>query len=60
MRFPSERRAWFWAVNGAFGVLASALSVALAMSLGLRATALLGAAAYVAAALLFGRASKVV
>jgi hypothetical protein len=60
MRFPAEQRAWFWAVNGAFGVLASALSVALAMSLGLRATALLGAAAYVVAALLFSRASRVV
>jgi len=58
MRFPSEQRAWFWAVNGAFGVLASALSVALAMTLGLRNTALLGAAAYVVAALLFQRASK--
>ncbi|HTU58856.1 MAG TPA: hypothetical protein VMF89_10495, partial [Polyangiales bacterium] len=57
MRFPAEQRAWFWAVNGAFGVLASALSVALAMTLGLRNTALLGAAAYVVAALLFQRAS---
>jgi hypothetical protein len=45
-------------VNGAFGVMASALSVALAMTLGLRNTALLGAAAYVAAALLFQRVSK--
>jgi hypothetical protein len=58
MRFPSEQRAWFWAVNGAFGVMASALSVALAMTLGLRNTALLGAAAYVVAALLFQRVSK--
>lgn len=53
MRFPQERRAWFWAINGAFGVLASALSIALAMTLGLRNTALLGAAAYAVAALCF-------
>jgi hypothetical protein len=58
MRFPQERRAWFWAINGAFGVLASALSIALAMTLGLRNTALLGAAAYAVAALCFQRASK--
>jgi hypothetical protein len=58
MRFPQERRAWFWAVNGAFGVLASALSIALAMSVGLRNTALLGAAAYAVAAVCFRRADK--
>jgi hypothetical protein len=58
MRFPAEQRAWFWAVNGAFGVLASALSIALAMTLGLRNTALLGAAAYAVAALCFQRAAR--
>jgi hypothetical protein len=58
MRFPAEQRAWFWAVNGACGVLASALSIALAMTLGLRDTALLGAAAYGIAAWLFQRAPK--
>jgi hypothetical protein len=54
MRFSRKRRAWFWAVNGASGVLASAL----AMLLGLRNTALLGAAAYVVAALCYRRAPE--
>jgi hypothetical protein len=56
LRFSRERRAWFWAVNGACGVLASALSIAFAMAFGLRNTALLGAAAYAAAALCYRRA----
>jgi hypothetical protein len=58
MRFPREQRAWFWAVNGACGVRASALSIALAMTLGLRDTALLGAAAYVVAAFVVSACSK--
>lgn len=48
-RFGSESLAWFWAVNGFAGVLASVLSLALAMTYGLVAVASLGAAAYVAA-----------
>jgi hypothetical protein len=47
--FGDERKAWFWAVNGASGVFASAVSVASAMTIGFRATALIGAALYLCA-----------
>jgi spermidine synthase len=47
--FGDGRRAWFWAVNGACGVLASALSVALAMALGFLTTSLIGVGFYVVA-----------
>lgn len=42
----SDAEPWMWGVNGAFGVLASALAVVLSMSLGIRATLLSGACAY--------------
>jgi hypothetical protein len=57
MRFAPERRAWFWAVNGAASVVASALSIALAMAFGLTITSLVGVAAYVVAALCLRGAS---
>jgi len=47
--FGDERKAWFWAVNGAAGVFASALSVGCAMTFGFLVTALLGAILYLAA-----------
>jgi hypothetical protein len=42
----SDAEPWMWGVNGAFGVLASALAVVVSMLLGIRVTLLLGAAAY--------------
>ncbi len=59
-RFGDDDKAWFWAVNGACGVLASVCSLALAMEFGFRAVAWLGVAGYVAAGLLLlpGRAGR--
>lgn len=55
-RFGQSGIAWFWAVNGFAGVLASVLSLALAMAVGLTATAWVAAGIYlVAAALLLGK-----
>ena len=54
MRFGDDNKAWFWAINGAFGVLAGALSLAAAMVLGFTAVAGLAVCAYVAAAALVG------
>jgi hypothetical protein len=51
-RFAEENKAWFWAVNGAFGVLASVLSLALAMQLGFGNVTWIGVATYLAAWLL--------
>jgi hypothetical protein len=52
VRFGEEQKAWCWAINGAAGVLASVLSLALSMELGFSAVALIGAGLYVAAWLL--------
>ena len=49
IRFGDEAKAWYWALNGAFSVLASVLSLAAAMALGFTAVAYAGAACYVAA-----------
>ncbi|MET0387682.1 MAG: hypothetical protein ABW321_17055 [Polyangiales bacterium] len=50
--FGAAQRAWFWAINGAASVLASALAVALALGWGLTATSLVGVGCYVVAGLL--------
>jgi len=47
-----ENKAWFWAVNGASGVLASVLSLAASMGIGLTGSVHLGVAAYLVACLL--------
>ncbi len=52
LAFGDRHKPWFWALNGASGVLASALSLAFAIEFGLLATSLIGAGCYVAAALL--------
>jgi len=52
VRFGDDGKAWFWAINGAAGVLASVLSLALAMDLGLSFVGYVGAALYLAAWLL--------
>jgi hypothetical protein len=48
-RFGEPSRAWFWALNGVAGVLASVLSLALSMEIGFSRVAALGAALYVGA-----------
>ncbi len=52
-RFGDAHKAWFWAVNGAFGVLASVVSLALAMQLGFANVTWVGIVAYGLAWLLF-------
>jgi hypothetical protein len=56
MQLDERNKPWFWAINGAAGVLAGALSTALAISFGFLTTALLGAGCYLlaAAALRYG------
>lgn len=46
LQFGDRHKPWFWALNGASSVLASALSLALAMEFGFLFTALLGSACY--------------
>jgi hypothetical protein len=50
MQFNERDRPWLWAINGAAGVLASALAVALAIAFGFVTTSLIGAACYALAA----------
>ena len=47
----SDLTAWLWGVNGASGVLASVLAIAIAMTFGIAASFWVGFAAYVVAAL---------
>jgi hypothetical protein len=57
IRFGDGNKAWFWALNGAASVLASVLSLALSMEIGLSRVAMLGALLYLAVWLLL-RASR--
>jgi hypothetical protein len=50
MQHDERDRPWLWAINGAAGVLASALAVALSIAFGFVATSLAGAACYAVAA----------
>jgi hypothetical protein len=50
--FGDRHRAWYWAINGAASVLASVVSLALAMNFGFLRTGYLGAALYLPAWLL--------
>ena len=50
--FGDDRKAWLWAVNGVTGVLAGALSLAVAISAGFLVTSLVGVAFYAIAALI--------
>jgi spermidine synthase len=54
LRFGDEHKAWYWALNGACGVLASVCSLALAMAFGFSSVAWMGVGCYVAAGLLLG------
>lgn len=58
VRFGDAAKAWFWALNGAFSVLGSVSSLALAMLVGHTAVAWIGAACYVAAVALFARGRR--
>ena len=59
VRFGEGNKAWFWALNGAAGVLASVLSLALSMLLGFSNVAAIGAGIYVLAwLLLMGKPSS--
>jgi len=49
LRFGDDAKAWYWAVNGACGVLAGVYSLALAMAFGFQAVAWIGVAGYVLA-----------
>ncbi len=49
IRFGDAHKPWFWALNGAFSVLASVSSLALSMQFGFTAVAGFGVAAYVLA-----------
>ncbi len=58
-RFPVRHQAWFWALNGAAGVLASVVSLVLAMALGFTAVGWIGVGAYALAWLLLqGRVAQ--
>jgi hypothetical protein len=58
VRFGDTSKAWFWAVNGACGVLAGVVSLALAMAIGFQGVAWIGIGLYLVAGLLFqGRAA---
>jgi hypothetical protein len=49
VRFGDRRKAWFWAVNGFFGVAASVLSLALSMEFGFGFVGLASAVVYAVA-----------
>ncbi|HZN41316.1 MAG TPA: hypothetical protein VFD82_21090 [Planctomycetota bacterium] len=57
LRFGDDDKAWFWAINGACGVLAGVCSLAFAMAVGFSAVAWIGVAGYVVAGLL-GRPAR--
>lgn len=56
--FGDENRAWFWAVNGAISVLASAVSLAVSMAFGFTRVLWIGAACYAIAAMLLRRRAE--
>ncbi|MGQ0723145.1 MAG: hypothetical protein ACT4PE_16470 [Candidatus Eiseniibacteriota bacterium] len=53
IRFGDAAKPWFWAMNGAFSVVGSVSSLALAMLAGHEAVGFAGAVCYMAAVLLF-------
>ncbi len=57
-RFGGSRRAWFWAMNGAFGVLAGVFALALAMIVGFKGVGWAGCAVYAVVALLYFAAPR--
>lgn len=59
IRFGDASRAWFWALNGAAGVLASAATVAIAPYVGLTGMIVAGVACYIVACLALPRPDSV-
>jgi hypothetical protein len=57
LRFGDQSKAWFWAINGAFSVLASALSLGAAMVGGFSMVTVAGVGFYALAAILVGGSS---
>ena len=55
LRFGDANKAWFWAINGVFGVLASAVSLAIAMLSGFSSAVAAGLVGYLIAAALIRR-----
>jgi len=51
MMFGEPNKAWFWAVNGAAGVLSSVAALVLAMQIGLSGAGLVGVGVYLIAVL---------
>jgi hypothetical protein len=49
VHFGEPNKAWFWAINGAAGVMACVVSLALAMEVGFTLVAAIGGAAYAVA-----------
>jgi hypothetical protein len=47
-RVDGKPTPWFWGVNGASGVLASAMAVGISIALGITATMVIGALCYLA------------
>ncbi len=56
LAFSEEHKPWFWAINGACGVLASVVSLAAAMAFGFTAVAWAGVLSYAVACVLVRRA----
>ena len=54
MRFGDAHKPWYWAINGAFGVVASVLSLALSMEFGFMVVGALSVAVYMVAWLCVG------
>ena len=46
LRFGDANKPWFWAINGAFGVVASVMSLALSMEYGFQLVGQLSAGIY--------------
>lgn len=59
VRFGDANKPWFWAMNGAFSVLASVTSLALSMIAGYRVVGWVAAGVYVGVALLYARKGTV-
>ncbi|MDZ4774142.1 MAG: hypothetical protein SGI72_13515 [Planctomycetota bacterium] len=57
LRFGDAEKPWFWAINGAFGVVASVLSLALSMQFGFTTVGYASAVMYIVAWLCLGRAT---
>jgi hypothetical protein len=57
--YPENHKPWFFAINGAAGVLASVVSLALSIQIGFTATTLVGVAFYLVAYVLLLRWSPV-